>query len=336
MSFYLNSIITIGAYKFRGVHNVHIKKSIHTPANTCSIKLPITARLRQNTRLTTVSMRTAEVFNEGDKVTVELGYNGIYKQEFVGFIRRLNFGTPLEIECEGYIYQLRKRYLEPRSFKNVDYKEIIAYIIAGTDIVLSDSMKQNVTIKVEKFNVTNDTGAENLERLNKHLSNVLTMVFHANVLYVGGAFLDAKTATTATAGNVKYQMGWNVIKDAGLRLRTPPVDKVNIRFIAVKNDGTKSITNTSDSGNVKRIKSRTVTDAASTAYLAKLNELKETYTGYEGKITAFGFPFCEHGYVVQLTDTRYNERSGNYLCDSVEVKYNRQGFRRIVGIGIKL
>lgn len=333
MSFTLNSIITIGSFTFKGVHDVHIKKSIHSPINTCNIKLPISARIRQSGQLSTVSMQTATAFTEGDKVIVKLGYNGLYKQEFEGFVRRVNFSTPVEIECEGYIYQLRKKYLQPKTFVNVDYKEIVNYIIAGTDIVLSDAMKEE-SLKVEKFIVRNDTGAETLEQLNKHLTNIFNISFHGNVLYMGAAYLNVNT--TLVNKTVKYKMGWNVIKDGGLRLRIPPLDKVNISITGIKSDGTKVKTTTDNSLNIKRIRTRTVTNEAALKYLATLHEKKETYSGYEGKIQGFGIPFCEHGWVVQLDDPRYVERGGNYLCDSVEVKYNKRGYRRIVGIGIKL
>ncbi len=337
MSFTLNSIITIGAYKFKGVHEVKISKSIYHMNETCLIKLPTTFRLRKYDKLSTVSVSTALQFTEGEKVEVKLGYNGNYKTEFEGFVRRLDFSTPCEIECEGYVYQLRKKKLTPKTFVGVDFKDIIRYIIEGTDIVLSASMKKE-SIKVEKFIIKTDTGAEVLQQLNKHLTGVLNITFHGKELYAGVTYLDATGTTNGQVlETVKYKMGWNVIKDNGLRLRIPPVDKVNIQITGVNTDGTKvRVKSDNTSENIKRIRTHSVTDQASLNYLAKLHQQKETYTGYEGKITGFGIPFCEHGWRVELTDPRYTERDGVYLADSVEVIFGLRGFRRIVGLGVKI
>lgn len=336
MSFTLNSHITIGLYKFKGVHDVNIKQGVHSPNNSCVIRLPISARLRQYNRLSTVSMSTAEAFTEGDKVLVKLGYNGNYATEFEGFVRRIDFSTPLAIECEGYIYQLRKKVMQPKTFVKVDYKEILRYIIAGTDIVFSEAMS-NERLVVDKFIIRNDSGAEVLEQLKKHLTNVLQVMFHGNQLYMGVAYLDGNTKKGLVLQTVKYKMGWNVIRDQGLRKRIPPVDKVNFQITGIKSDGTKvKARSDNDSLNVKRIRTYCVTNQSALDYLAKLHECRETYTGYEGKIVAFGIPYCQHAWRIELSDSRYQERAGVYLADSVEVRYNRRGFRRIVGIGIKI
>ena len=337
MSFTLNSIINIGTYQFKGVHEVKINKSIYHMNETCLLKLPTTFRLRKYDKLSTVSVNTALEFQEGDKVKVTLGYNGNYKTEFEGFVRRLDFSTPCEIECEGYVYQLRKKKMTPKTFVNVDFKEIIKYIIHGTDIVLSPAMK-NESLMVNKFAIMTDTGAEVLQQLNKHLTGILNITFHGKELFMGASYLDVNGANKGQIlETVKYKMGWNVIKDNGLRLRIPPVDQVNIKITGVKTDGTKVKANSNNrSENIKQIKTHSVTDQSSLDYLAKLHQHKETYTGYEGKITGFGIPFCEHGWRLELTDPKYLERDGVYLTDSVEIIFGLKGFRRIVGLGIKI
>ena len=334
MSFKLNSIITItsallgSSFKFKGVHEVKIVKSIYSMNETCVIKLPTTARLRKYDTLSTVSVSVAQQWQQGDKVVVQLGYNGNYKTEFVGFVRRLNFTTPVEIECEGYVYQLRNN-LKGKTFIKTEYKKIVEYIIAGTDIKMSVDMKKRDLI-VDKFTIKTDTAAETLHQLNKHLFNVLAITFHGPELYMGLSYLDVKET-------VKYKMGWNVIKDNGLKLRDPGNYKVSIKLSGVKGDGTKNVVTSGDQSlNVKKMRSHAVTATGTLQVLGdeKVRQLK--YKGYEGKITAFGIPFCEHAWKVELTDPRYAEREGSYLIDSVEIIFGMGGFRRIVGIGVKV
>lgn len=108
--FTLYSKISIGSFKpFKGVHDISIKKSLGNYADTAILKLPLTARLMEAGNPQTQSVLTAHQFNVGDKVIIELGYNNKLQREFVGFIRRINMAAPLEIECEGYAYQLREK-----------------------------------------------------------------------------------------------------------------------------------------------------------------------------------------------------------------------------------
>lgn len=329
MSFILNSIITIGPYKFRGVHDVKIVKTVYSFTDTCIIRVPTVLRLKQTGQATTegVISDSNKIFTEGMKVTVELGYNGKYNKEFEGFVRRINIATPCEIECEGYVYQLRAP-LTPKTFLNVDYKDIIRYIIAGRGIVLSSSMDKQTAV-VNRFIIKTDTGAEALERLMKEMI-VLKAIFHGNELYVGleNLLMDS---------TVKYKMGYNVIKDNDLKLRNASDVLLQINLVGVSTDGTKKISKVGDNTtNVKKKRTFISTDQATLDKITAEMLAKEKYSGYEGKITAFGLPFCEHSWKCDLSDPRYQERAGVYLIDSVETQYGLQGFRRKIGINVKL
>ncbi len=89
-------------------------------------------------------------------------------------------------------------------------------------------------------------------------------------------------------------------------------------------------------GDKKVIKSHSITDEATLKQMADAKMKWLSFDGYEGKITAFGIPYCEPGYRAILDDKKYLERSGNYLVESTEVTYGMSGFKRIVGIGEKL
>jgi hypothetical protein len=67
-----------------------------------TIKVPITARIKRADETITATAETAKLFKEGDAVSIDLGYNNKFNTEFIGFVSRVNFTTPVEIECEGY------------------------------------------------------------------------------------------------------------------------------------------------------------------------------------------------------------------------------------------
>lgn len=326
MSFTLNSIISIGPYKFRGVHDVNISMSIHSFINTCNITIPASGRLKLKDADKTDSLpfTSAKLFVEGQKVFAQLGYNGTYNREFVGFVRRVNLSNPCVIECEGYVYQLRK-VLVPKAFVNTTLKELLNYIITGTDIVLSPNIPE---IKINKIIIKGQTGAEVLEVLKKEFS--LYIFFHDEVLFAGLAYTEYK-------GIIKHRLGWNVIKDNELKLRDAKNVQLQVKLIGVKQDGTKVVVKSGDnSNNIKRKRTHFITDEASLKMIADKMVAEQKYSGYEGKITTFGIPFFQHGWKTILTDPRFPERGGSYLIDSMEVKYNKSGYRRIGGIGIKV
>ena len=132
-------------------------------------------------------------------------------------------------------------------------------------------------------------------------------------------------------------MGWNVIKDNELKLRDAKNIQVQINLIGVKRDGTKVVVKSGDNtNNIKKKRTHFITDEATLKMVADKMLAEQKYSGYEGKITTFGFPFVQHGWKTILEDPRYHGRDGQYLIDSMEVSYNTNGFRRNLGISIKV
>lgn len=337
--FVLNSDITID--KFTGVkpHQVSIKKSMYEYVDRATIKLPISARVKQAGKLATESVETNKLITEGMKVTIQLGYNGVLNKEFEGFVSRVNLTTPCEVMCEGYSYQLRKRtYL--KTFKQAQLIDVLKYLIDGTDIVLD---KDNIpSFEIEKLLLQNHSGTEALELIKKISDNTINIFFTGNLLYAGLQYLVTKS-------DVKYNIGYNVIKDGNLKLREAKNENVIVNYIGEKKDGTKVkvngktnahvITSSAQSGNngeTKVVKTHAVIDEVSLQSMADKKQKQLSYDGYEGKITAFLLPYCEPGYRAIIDDKKYPDRGGNYLVDTTEIMYGMSGARRTVGIAFKL
>lgn len=347
--FILNSNIEIGQYNSIKPHSVKVTKSVHSFEDKCVIKIPAVAVLKKNGELlknpfvptfAPIQFSVAKLINEGDKVFVELGYNGKLVQEFEGFVSRVNFTTPVEIECEGFSYQLRQNSYN-RSFKKTTLREILEYLVKGTDIILND---HNAKVPITKFLIEKGTtGTDALESLRKALVNSINFQFNGNKLSATIDYLNRGL-------DVKYQLGYNVIKDNNLKLHEAKNGPVSINIIGQKNDGTqtyviagthlkkvKSVTKVhAGEGLSKVLKTHAVTDHATLTQFAEGISKKTNYDGYEGKITCFLQPFCQPGYRAMIDDKKYPERSGNYLVESTEVTYGTSGARRMVEIGGKL
>lgn len=353
--FVLNSNITIGQFKAVKPHEVKINKSLYEYVDRAIIKVPITARIIRAGTVITESAETAKQFNEGDKVTIELGYNGRLKPEFEGFINRINFTSPLEIEVEGYSYQLRNMTYK-RTFVKAELIDILKYLIQGTDIILDE--KTIPSFIIDKLVLQEHNGTEVLELIKKISHNTVQSYFRGNVLHTGLILQDSKTRTNNNP-DVKYRMGWNVIKDGNLKLRQAKNENVTVRFLGLEKGGTvqtveaensfftagkskgkgkvvKTVGEAGTNGETKVVKTHSVTDKTTLNKMAQELLSVMSYTGYEGRITAFLEPYCLPGDRAKLEDVKYPERSGTYLIESVEVTYGSTGARRIIQIGIKL
>lgn len=325
MAFILNSLFTIGEYSFTGCIDCRIKKGIHSYIDTATITLPITARLKQ-ANPTTESVDVAKGFKRGDAVKIQLGYNGKLKQEFVGFVSKVNFSNPAEIECEGYSYQLRTKNIN-HSFKiGTSISEVCGVLTKDTDITLSNKIvnsKLGSTLLVK-----NDTAAKVLDRI-KDLYG-FSVYFNEKELYVGLEQVELKATT-------EYDLGWNTIKENDLKYVVAEQTRAKVIAKTAQSDGGKQVYSLGDAdGSVKEFivdKNKTQQELKQIAE----NELQKIkFTGYEGKVTAFLVPYCEHGFGAKIVDKKYPERSGTYFVPSTEIHFGAQGARRIVELSKKI
>jgi hypothetical protein len=319
----LNSHITIDDVSF-AAHDVRVSKSIHSFIDTATIKIPATARLVQSGVPASSSIPTAQKFGENDMVSIQLGYNGELKEEFKGFVKRVDFTIPCVIECEGYSKQLRKKVFA-KSWRNAKVKDILQELIQETDIVLSADIPD---ISFEgKFILNNEDGCQALERLKNEL--FLTIYFiDGNILYAG------LEQTAQLDKEVNYKLGWNTIKDDQLKYRTNEDAKVRvqIKYKDVKGK-TKYKVYGKDGGKEEIVEAGVITDMDVLKKMVNAKARTLTYSGYEGKLTTFLQPYAQHGWKANIDDSVYQERKGAYLVVSVDVLYGARGARRIVELG---
>lgn len=326
--FALCSNITIGQFRLKP-HSVKVSKSAHEFVDKAVIKLPITARVKRGDETVSASLDTAKQFTEGDQVLIQLGYNGVLVTEFTGFVSRVNLTAPVEVECEGMSFLLRKKTYPAHTFKKAKLLDILRYLTSGTGIVVDKARTADVV--VDKLLIEGENGTEILEAIKKKLSSLISFRFVANVLV--SEMFPIIPESNAT---VKYLLGWNVIKDNNLKLRQAKNQELKVKYTGKKKDGTKVSVISGNKGEVKEFTTHDFVDQATLKKMADAQKSKMSYDGYEGKITAFGIPFCAPAYRCELTDKKYPERSGSYIVETVEVEYNMSGYRRKVGIGLRL
>lgn len=355
MAFTLNSRIKIGAYAFPGgVHELNIKKSVNVVVDTAKLQLPGLGRIVGiksilNAALNFVSIgkqpvtgnlpassvQTAKLFKEGDPVSIDLGYNGDMRNEFRGFVRRVNLTTPITIEMEGYAWQLRNQNILA-SWKKTTLKEVLERVVQGTDIKLSPDIPQ---VALTNFYIKNESGLKVLEYLKRKM--LLTVYFDDDVLYAGIEEGRTTNGTASGAGlaEVVYNIGYNVpLNQPNLKQRLGKDNLVMVRLKTRGRDGRHTLYETGDAnGAVVEINIPFSNDAAYLKGLADAYLKRLKYDGYEGKVTGFLQPYCKPGWKARLIDKRYDgARAGTYFIPGVEVTFGVRGARRIPELSYRL
>lgn len=313
--------IKIGSVTFKSVHDVQIKRSIYNLAATAVIKVPVTAVLKQSGEPPTY-IETAERVKIGDPVEICLGYDGQLNTEFTGYVKRLNYKVPLEIECEDEYYKARSLNCV-FSKKETTLKQCLNTILPGFKLgVCSDLTLRN-------FIVNNKPASWVLGLLKKEYG--LTVFFDINGNLYAGKAHDVQ------GDKVKYRLRYNVINDDELKFQLAEDVKLKVKAICYYKDGTTVEGELGEEGGEnKTLYYYDVKDAKELKMLAQEELKRYSFDGYRGKLETFLLPYALPGMVAQLEDPVYQERSGDYYIESVDVSFGMGGARRNVEIGIKV
>jgi hypothetical protein len=330
MALVLACEVTIGAYLFRQVNDVHIEKSWREVVDTCTIRIPQRIRVE---KLQTTSIEN--YINVGDAVKVVLYYQGKTKRtEFEGYVSRLKPNIPFEVECEDSGYLLKKTNLS-KSWKDTTLKEVVNYIISETNKKFPEAgltaSLEIPAVNFSQFRLSNVNGAKALQQIKEEYGLMAT--FRGKELYVGLAY-------TRNLGDVNYSLAWNVIEH-DLTYRNAEDVQLKVRAIGIKKDNTRvevDVPSKDAEGEQRTIFFYNVTSSSELKRLAEEEMQKYKFTGYEGGLRTFGLPWAEPLMTANLQDPQYGDkRSGRYVIDSVTTDFNAEdGFKRRIELGIKL
>lgn len=347
MAFGLTSQIFLGNYVLNGLHEVRIKKSIHGLAESATIALPSVATMRKGSLNEDGSItmnagggvqtgQTRNFFKDGDSVTINLGYNGELLTEFRGFVKQRSLGMPLQVECEGFVRQLRLQTSVTKTYANTTLKQMLTDATAGTDI----NVKCAVDFNISGVRLNNANGLQLCDWLRNATDRALTICFigDGSTLYAGLPYtLLAQGDEDFGFGRVAYRLGYNLKRDNGLRMKIPsePVDVIMQGRYATQ---AAVMVEAKDKYAKTKVQSMLnhIPDNPTLQDLATEKQTFLNYTGLEGNLTGFLQPYCAPGWTVQLVDRLNPDANGVYIVESTEVVFGMGGARRMVELGPKI
>lgn len=310
--------VTIEGREVKGVTEVDTESDVESLSDIARIVLP--------SKIHGVPFDIEKRFKRGDEIKIELGYNDVYQVEFEGFVRSLSANNPCVIECEDWMYKMRKE-VASKAFVNVSLNTILKYVCDTLGFKLKSTVGD---LKYDKFVIRNATGYEVLDKIRQQFGISI---------YAKPSLIIANLKYVEKTGDVTIDMAKNV-KSASLQYIKESDVKVQVKVKGVKKDNTatKEITVGTKGGEVVTMPDQTnITDEKSLEAKAKEYLKMLNYEGYRGEITTFGRPFCDLGYSAKVIDPDFPERTANYYVKGVKVRFSvSSGYERNVQLGRKL
>lgn len=316
MYFNMDWQINIGKYQLALLAGCTIHKSVELLADTCVIELPAASENQ--------ALRIEEQLKRGDKVTVQLGYDGQLNKEFEGYL--LNIATDdgtLIINCEDKLFLFRKQ-VKDKEFKNSSVKAIAQYLIdeIGIDIDLNCSLP----LSYEKFVISKATAYDVLKKLQDETKG--------NIYIVNDA-LQIHHPYSEKTGDVKYSFQEN-IEECNLKYVRKEDKRIEIVINKTSKDGKKKEFRYGTSGGQIVPLDGNGLDDESCLEKAKNEYANRWFDGYEGDITTWLIPNVEPAFTATLPDEDYEYKDGKYYVSAVTTTFNESGAERKVQLGIKL
>jgi hypothetical protein len=327
MSVLLTCKVTVGSRVFEKVSGVEIVSTWKELGDTATLKLyGWVQEIRPDGQRVGAVRKVEDVVKAGDRVEIQLGYDGQLRTEFMGYVADIKLTVPFEVRCEDEYYHLKRQSVN-RSWKKTTLAQLLKDLVPN--VTLSPSLPK---LTIEEFRADRTTVAGVLQKLKEYY--LVCAYFRAGQLFVGLPYTEF-TATSGVPGALaRYGFQQNVVSDDLTYKRKEDV-RLKFKLTARHPNGKTTSVEVGDPLGEERnltIPSKT-SDKAELRRLAesRLAELK--YDGYRGKLTSFGVPFVVHSGVADLKDERYPQRAGRYLVDSVRTTFGPEGFRREVELG---
>ena len=164
--------------------------------------------------------------------------------------------------------------------------------------------------------------------------------FRGETLFVGLPYTELNSSSPVPGALAKFSWQHNVIDDDLTYKRKEDV-RIKAKVVAIHPNGKKTTATAGEADGEERTIFLRLTAKDDTKDPATLKTMAEKklanyrYDGYRGKLTSFGEPYIIHSGTADLFDSRYPQRAGSYLVDSVRTTFGTGGFRREVELGAR-
>lgn len=257
--------------------------------------------------------------HRGDKVKVSLGYDGRNELAFVGYVRDVTCKTPVIINCEDEMFQLKQMPAVKKAYKRVDVETLLK------DQGLTYTIKVMGEQRLGAYRVTADTVASLLGKLQEQgIRSFFRYEDGAPVLYCGVLF-DREPNISQV-----FATGCNIISDQGLEQQQAENMRIKVKAISLLPDNKKIKIEAGDAdGETRTLHTYNKTAEELKAWAdQEIKRLKRD--GLKGNFTTFGYKLVDKLDVIGIKLDGI--RKGAYMVGKNVVKYGTGGYRQDITI----
>lgn len=212
-------------WEFNQISSVRVERGMDSLTQTCTLTLP--RRLRWDGQ-TVVPLR------RGDEVKVWLGYDDRLELGFQGYIRQVGVKTPVIIECEDEMYQMKLLPAVRKAYRSVTLRQLLED--QGTGCRLRIMGEQSLG----QYRVQAQTVAQLLDDLGKQgIKSFFRYEGSGPVLYSGVLFDHDKRPKQV------FRTGQNIISDQ-LEQQHAEAMRLRVKVVSLMPDNKKNTVEVGD------------------------------------------------------------------------------------------
>jgi len=304
--------------EFDYVNECFIKTSILQMTDTCTLSLPRNLAFK--------GKNITQFIARNDKVSVKIGYGDNLNLAFEGYIKNISSSTPINIECENEMFQLKQKKISAVHYPKLTLKEFITEHLSGYTTQIAD-------INLGEVRIVNET---NIAKVFDYFSSNYPIVFYFrnNTLFAGlpTALLadDNKTHRIEfNSPNANCPSDTLVFTYAG---------DLNLQVItkSILPDNTKLEYKEPDSATDADVRTFFVPTAKNLDDLKVFakEKLAEKSDKMEGTLTLMGEPFVTKGDLVHIFDQLNTERNDKkFIAKEVNYNFGVNGYTQEIVLG---
>ena len=297
-----------------------IERSTDDLTDTCKLTLP--------KRMLWDSKEGAPL-RRGDKVRISLGYDDDLQLAFVGYIREVGFKTPVVIECEDEMYQLKRKPTAKKAYRSASLSQILSDQGITDFKVLGEQTLGAYRIKAD--NVAALLG----ELKEQGVRSFFRYEDGKPILYCGVVFdreVSGKPSQVITSGI-------NLISDSSLKEQHGDTMRLKIKAISFQPTAKKGKTKKiklelgDADGELRTLHTYGKSESELRAWAEQeMKRLKRD--GLTGSVTTFGAQLLDKLNTVGIIID--GQKKGVYQVKKVTIKYGTEGLRQDVTLGFRV
>ena len=304
----MNSKAVLGNIQLNNITSFNITQTVQELSSTAKLVVPKAyGKIGQKPIL--------DLLKVGDPVKIDLGYNGVYNQEFEGYISEIEADAPLVINCDDKMWPYKQNNWV-KNYARSDLKQVLQEIFPGLVIDCPQ-------VNLGKFEIDNASSYKVIQDLQS--DNGLYSRITGNTLKVGLAYDFADLSKVHT---------YDIRKDVKANdLKYKRKEDMQVRFKAVANLPNGKKKTVMVGSKLPNASEKTLNFAGNfteSELKEKANAVlaKAVFDGYTGSVTGLGDPLTRCGDCLTLIDEQNPEREGTYMIETVEISYDDNGFSR--------